>query len=67
MEKIKYSSQGEKKGINSQPIKRQRMSDTLAHRYHGWDNRANGKGFEKSRLKVNKTCGATLVKHGYNS
>ena len=43
---IQYS-QGEKKGINSQPIKRQRMSDTFAHRYHGWDNRANGKGFEK--------------------
>ena len=52
MGKIKYSKIREKnKGINSQPIKRQRMSDTLAHRYHGWDNRANDKGFEKASSK----------------
>ena len=38
--KIKYSKVREKK-----------ISDIFAHRYHGWNNRANGKGFEKAGSK----------------
>ena len=55
--KIKYSKVREIKGINSQPILRQRMRDTFVHRYHGRDNPVNGKGFEKAGSKGTRNVG----------